>query len=762
MSGFLCIHGHFYQPPREDPWLGTIPVEASAAPMRHWNERILRESYAPLAWTRRLDAEGRIADILNCYEWMSFNVGPTLMQWMRRRAPEVLARMKEGDANSISRWGHGNAMAQVYHHVIMPLATEEDRALEIRWAIDDFRHHFGRDPEGMWLAECAVDTPTLESLAAQGIRFVVLAPRQARAVIMDGTPVPVNEGSLDISVPYTAALPSGASITIVFYHGGLSQGIAFEGLLRNGENFWQRIRGESANIAGTTEKPLLTLATDGETYGHHFTFGEMALAHVLAQGYTGRDGIHLTNLAAHIAASPPARQVLLHEPSSWSCVHGVERWRSNCGCTDGGHPGWNQLWRGPLREALNTARQGVTAHFYDAGSHCFKDPAAALSAYGEVLAAPERARSYASVHFSGTPDVHDKAWKLLAMQEQSLASFASCAWFFDDIARIEPENGMTYALRAMDLVRETGGPDLLPRFLALLEGARSNREAKGSGKDVFEREVMSRRDDAATLCLLTWIYEAASGIQIGPGMPLRRQWPAVSVEMTPQSGETQQGLSGTARIRAGLEDDGSSWSWRFSGFDKTWETARDFLPLADAEVTVQRDDGSVTATRRVRDLSRPMRDTLISDFLERKEQAGLPGLMASAANAASLLDVWEEAQRDVPAPEVWHGLLPYMAVPAMCGETLTDEQRDRIRVLFTMHLSDTGKRLAGRLLINALLAALQTGQAGNAAPDDGTLAVWVRRAKALLPEMDWWSAQNLVWKIGHHTLPSLARELHFR
>lgn len=329
MISSLCIHAHLYQPPREDPWLGVVLSEGSAAPMRNWNERILRESYAPLAWARRLDTDNRILDLLNCYEWMSFNVGPTLVRWLRDHCPQLLKRMREGDKKSVERLGHGNAIAQCCHHNIMPLASEKDKLLETVWAIADFRSLFGRDPEGMWLPECAVDLPSLEALARQGIQFVILAPRQARAVIADGEQIFVTENSLDIREPYTVRLPSGASMTVIFYHGPLSQAIAFEGLLRDGELFWQRIAREAQGLqASSRGAPLLCLATDGETYGHHFIFGEMALAHVLAQGAAKRDNIALTNIAAHIAANPPTREVLLHEPSSWSCVHGIERWQS--------------------------------------------------------------------------------------------------------------------------------------------------------------------------------------------------------------------------------------------------------------------------------------------------------------------------------------------------------------------------------------------------------------------------------------------------
>lgn len=322
----LCLHGHFYQPPREDPWMDTILPEGSAAPARHWNERICGESYGPLAWARRTNGTGRIIEIVNCYEWMSFNFGPTLLTWMEQQAPDIYARVLEGDSKSLERLGHGNAIAQIYHHVIMPLATDLEKRAEIAWALADFTARFKRPAEGMWLSEAAVDTRTLELLAQAGVKFTILAPRQARQVadLEQENWTEANEGNLDIREPYLVELPEGRSIAVYFYDGPLSQAVAFEGLLRNGDMFWGKLSG----LAG---KGLLALATDGETYGHHFKFGEMALAFALSQARAGVDDMRLTNYAAYLAENPPRRRARIHENSSWSCAHGVERWRSDCG-----------------------------------------------------------------------------------------------------------------------------------------------------------------------------------------------------------------------------------------------------------------------------------------------------------------------------------------------------------------------------------------------------------------------------------------------
>lgn len=782
MSVSLCIHGHFYQPPREDPWLGSLPCEASAAPTRHWNERILRESYAPLAHARRLDSEGRIADILNCYEWMSFNAGPTLLQWMRRNAPETLECMKEGDANSIARWGRGNALAQVYHHSIMPLASPEDRALEIRWAIDDFRHHFSRDPEGMWLAECAVDTPTLESLADQNIAFVVLSPRQAKAVLGQTAPAPGNEERFNIGRPYRVALPSGRFITAIFYHDGLSQAIAFEGLLRDGEHFWQRITEEARRLdtIGTTDTagtagaagvgpgaPLLTLATDGETYGHHFMFGEMALAHVLAQGYTGRDGIRLTNLAAHIAANPPQSEVVLHEFSSWSCVHGVERWRSDCGCTNGGHPGWNQRWRGPLRDALEHTRAAVRAHFSGVGAACFTDPQSALLEYGTVLADPGQADSFAHKWLVHDPELRDKGWKLLVMQELSLASFASCAWFFDDIGRIEPENALSFALRSMDLLQQTGGPDPLPGMLDILASATSNQPDIGNGRDLFEKNILPRRVDVAILCLLAWLRIAAEQGTPVPGVEYDAEWPCARVEFCPSEDGPGKTQSGKARIRIGFEHRGTAYFWRILPLSITAAPDTSFTVLSDTTLTARPMSGDtiLDKTARVGDLGKPLRDTLLTVFLEERERKSRPARLADAAHALSLTDRWHEAQHDLILPEYWFPILPYLPAASMRGAGLSAESRERLRGILERHLSGYGKRLAQDVVREVMLAALpDSAPPPGAGPhtDDAALAHAAREACQLLPDMDWWDVQNRLWALGPASFPALASELGFR
>ncbi|HEX9788776.1 MAG TPA: DUF3536 domain-containing protein, partial [Candidatus Binatia bacterium] len=359
MRGSICIHGHFYQPPRENPWLEAIELQDSAAPYHDWNERITRECYAPNAVSRLLDDQGRIVKLVNNYAKISFNFGPTLLTWMEINAPDVYAAILEADRQSREKFsGHGSAMAQVYNHVIMPLANSRDRVTQILWGIRDFEHRFKRAPEGMWLPETAVDLETLEWLVRFGIRFVVLAPHQAARVRRIGETVwrEVNGAQIDPTQVYRQQLPSGRSIAIYFYDGPIARAVAFEGLLSHGERFIERLTG--AFSAEPEQPQLVHVATDGESYGHHHRFGDMALAYVLEQIET-RGLARLTNYGEYLAMHPPAHEVEIVEKSSWSCIHGVDRWWRDCGCNTGAHPGWNQQWRSPLRHALDWLRDQV-------------------------------------------------------------------------------------------------------------------------------------------------------------------------------------------------------------------------------------------------------------------------------------------------------------------------------------------------------------------------------------------------------------------
>ena len=732
----LCIHGHFYQPPREDPWLGRILIEQSAAPMRHWNERIVAESYGPMGWAHRLGNDGRIIEILNCYEWISFNAGPTLMHWMQRRAPEVYARILEGDAASVARWGHGNAIGQVYHHCIMPLADELDRELEIAWAMADFSARFGRRPEGMWLAECAVDAKTLEDLARYGISFVILSPHQARAVVgSDGQHHTVHNGEFDKTKPYRVDLPSGASLAAFFYDGPVSQSIAFEGLLQNGEQFWQRLNRAAAG-------GMLLLATDGETYGHHVPFGEMALAYVLAQARNGRDGLGLINPSACLAANPPVSGVLLHEPSSWSCAHGIERWRSDCGCKDGGHREWNQRWRGPLRDALVLAKEALNRHFFHTGASCFKDPHQALVAYGRVLANPETARDFAFEHIrSGASE--DTAWQLLAMQEQALAAFASCAWFFDDISRIEPVNAMTFMVRAMELAVRSGGQDMSAAFEEKLNQAVSNKAEEGTGATILRNRVLPRRQDTASLTLLALLLIDMEGKLPGKGDSFTVAWPAFSLQCTiHEANPATRRYSGTLHLGTVLERKGESavWLWEAPSLEDS-SGHGSFMHERKSSITVTC-EGAGAVTKTLGDLPRHVRDYVAFRSVAAKAEQDAPRNKALARHVLSLMDTWEEAQHSMPHAWLWLPLASHILLACTLEEDVPEDRREQaLRFIDSLEISysmrEAGWKMTERVMLGMLAEPL---------PDWHRLAVLVRRAARVFPERNLWALRNAFWQ----------------
>ncbi len=498
MEKYICIHGHFYQPPRENPWLEHVEQQDSAYPFHDWNERITYECYAPNMASRMLDNSGRIVDIVNNYSRISFNFGPTLLSWLERHRPEVYEAVLLADRKSMELYsGHGAALAQVYNHMIMPLANARDKRTQILWGIRDFEERFKRFPEGMWLPETAVDLATLEELAACGIKFTVLAPHQAKRTRKTGRGgrwQDVTGGRINPTVPYLCRLPSGKSISLFFYDGPISQAIAFEGLLSNGEHFAKRLLG--AIDPESSEPQLIHIATDGETYGHHHRYGEMALTYCL-HFIDKEESVRPTIYGEFLAKHPPAHEAEIYENTSWSCVHGIGRWKENCGCHSGTHPGWTQEWRGPLREALDFLRDELLPVYEEGISAFIGDPWRARNEYIDVVLNrdQERIQQFIDKHSRRTLTETEvsRCLKLLELQRNAMLMYTSCGWFFDEISGIESMQVLLYAARVMQIAEDLGIQGLEETFMGILERAPSNLYPNGS--TVYEKHIKPSRVD---------------------------------------------------------------------------------------------------------------------------------------------------------------------------------------------------------------------------------------------------------------------------
>ncbi len=491
MERFLCIHGHFYQPPRENPWLESVEIQDSAYPYHDWNERITAECYAPNTATRNLDGEGRIMAIVSNYARISFNFGPTLLSWMEKYAPGAYLAIQAADRQSIAwRSGHGAALAQVYNHIIMPLASLRDKRTQVRWGIKDFEHRFQRFPEGMWLAETAVDVATLEVLAEEGIHFTVLAPHQAGRArrIGFGRWKDVGGSRIDPSRAYLCRLPSGRSISIFFYDGPISQAVAFEKLLRSGEHFAERLM--SGFSDNSSHPQLVHIATDGETYGHHHAFGEMALGHALNH-IEVNNLARLTNYGEYLELHPATHEVQIIDNTSWSCMHGIERWRSDCGCNSGGNGNWNQQWRKPLRDALDWLSGQLAACFEDGLIDFVKNPWEARNDYIAVMLdrSEENVAAFLQRHALRPldEDAVTTVLSLLEMQRHAMLMYTSCGWFFDELSGIETVQIIQYAGRAMQLAESSGNQDIEALFLERLALAGSNMAEHGNGSEIYAK-----------------------------------------------------------------------------------------------------------------------------------------------------------------------------------------------------------------------------------------------------------------------------------
>ncbi|HET9838932.1 MAG TPA: DUF3536 domain-containing protein [Candidatus Angelobacter sp.] len=492
MERYICIHAHFYQPPRENPWLEAVERQESARPYHDWNERITAECYAPNGASRILDEADRIREIVDNYQRISFNFGPTLLSWMQENSPETYECILKSDQESRMRFsGHGSAIAQGYNHMILPLANSRDKYTQVLWGMRDFERRFARAPEGMWLPETAVDIETLEVLADCGIQFTILAPRQAGRVRKIGgrSWKDVNGGRIDPTRAYLCRLPSGKKINLFFYDGPISQAVAFEHLLDNGEHFVGRLK------SGFTEKrdwaQLMHIATDGETYGHHHKHGDMALAYALGR-IDSDERVRLTNYGEFLHLFPPTHEVQIIENTSWSCSHGVERWRSDCGCSSG-RAGWNQMWRGPLREALDYVRDRAAELFEQQAADLLNDPWAARNGYIDVILdrSPEALWIFFEKHSRRQLRAEETtlALKLLEMQRHAMLMYTSCGWFFDELSGLETVQVMQYAGRVVQLARESSGADLESEFIQRLAQIKSNIPDYGDGARIYNMWV---------------------------------------------------------------------------------------------------------------------------------------------------------------------------------------------------------------------------------------------------------------------------------
>ncbi|HEV2912491.1 MAG TPA: DUF3536 domain-containing protein [Pyrinomonadaceae bacterium] len=500
MKTALIIHGHFYQPPRENPWTEIVDREPSARPFHDWNERIHNECYRPNGYARIIDGYGRIELIVNNYVNMSFNFGPTLLSWIEREHPETYARILEADRlSALKRGGHGNAIAQSYNHTILPLNNERDRRTQVRWGLRDFRYRFGREAEAMWLPETACDAATLETLIEEGLRYVILSPHQAARVRPVGDAaadwINVDDGQIDATRPYKYFHRdnSNRGIVIFFYDGPIAKAIAFDGALASSQGLVDRFARASARGA----EGCVNVATDGETYGHHFHWGDRTLAYALEVEAPMR-GLEVTNYGEFLDCHPPTMEVEIKtgpdgQGTSWSCAHGVGRWQRDCGCQTGAQGGWNQAWRGPLRAALDLLSEEAARAFEGGAGELFIDPWAARDDYIELIVNPFASRDEYLRRHGGrelSTAERTRALSLLEMQRSAMLMYTSCGWFFADISGIETQQVLKYAGRVMDLQEELGlQPATKGRFLEILAEARSNIAGLGTGADIYRRFV---------------------------------------------------------------------------------------------------------------------------------------------------------------------------------------------------------------------------------------------------------------------------------
>ncbi len=493
MNRYICIHGHFYQPPRENPWLEEVEEQDSAYPHHDWNARITAECYGPNTASRILNAENRIVQIVNNYAKINFNFGPTLLSWMQKHAPNFYHSILDADKESQKQFsGHGAAIAQAYNHMIMPLANEKDKRTQVIWGIKDFEFRFKRKPEGMWLPETGVDIPTLEILAEEGIKYTILAPHQVQRIRKMGEEQwrDVHHGHVNGQRAYVCRLPSGKDINLFIYDGPLSQEISFSDLLKSGEKFASKLMKHFPEEH--EEERLVHIATDGETYGHHYRFGDMALAYCLHH-VESKNLAKITIYGEYLEKFPPAYEAEINENTSWSCAHGVERWKADCGCGGEADSKSNQKWRAPLREALDWLRDTISPLYENEMKVFAEDPWHIRNQYIDVVLSKrdKNVEKFLSTHIRSTVTKDDrvKVIKLLEMQRHAMLMYTSCGWFFEDVARIETTQIIQYAARVIQLAQQLFGLELEKKFISKIKKAHGCHAKLKNAAIIYNQQV---------------------------------------------------------------------------------------------------------------------------------------------------------------------------------------------------------------------------------------------------------------------------------
>ncbi|MBA3459621.1 MAG: DUF3536 domain-containing protein [Deltaproteobacteria bacterium] len=767
---WVCIHGHFYQPPRENPWLEAIEPQPSAHPFRDWNERITAECYRPNAAARVVDSTNHIIEIVDNYQRMSFNVGPTLMSWMEDFAPDVHAALIEADRASMRRFGgHGSAMAQVYNHIIMPLASPRDRATQVRWGIADFEHRFGRKPEGMWLAECAVDIATLEALSAEGILFTVLAPYQARAwrpAGGDWRTDPVDPGRA-----YKCTLPSGRTIDLFFYDGRTAQAVAFERLLADGHQIVSRMISRGPIEGGAPA--LCHIATDGETYGHHHRYGDMALAWALSQVEGGWNGTRLTNYAEFRAVVPATWEVLLAENTSWSCAHGIARWRDDCGCNSGGKPGWNQAWRRPLRDALDWLREQAAAALEHVGRLLFKDAWAARDGYIDVVLrrSPEARDQFLATHASHVLDASERvrALSLMEMTRHAMLMYTSCGWFFDELSGIETVQCMQYAARVAELIDDIGGDPVESELVNRLALARSNLPDEGDGRKVWQQRVRPARIDPAKVCSHVAVHTLVEPDAL-KSVDVYGYHVDFLDRIERRSGRARM-VAGTVRVRSRLTEAATSLCFAGLHLGEQHVTGGVRAPMEEAawgqvidELTGAFETADVFAAQRVVDHHFPGASLSLSSLLPGSRERVLGAVLGEAiAEAESeLADAYDQhvplirwlVAHQLPVPDVLvttaeatlrRRVLANLKSAHPSFQTLRDHMVEAAEVRVSLDTPEIA--LAASEALRVLLARIDSADGELDLDVLDTVNAAAEVAARMRSSVDLWNAQNATWRL---------------